>query len=50
MVQGMGWLGICNRAKAGCGGVWGQGFRHVRDKVGFTGMGFARESTFLDLK
>lgn len=45
--QAKGWPGIYNRMTAGGREVGGQGFRHVRDKVGFTGIGFPRESASL---
>lgn len=47
MGQAMAWPGIYNRMKAGGREAVGQGFKHVKDKVGFTGIGFPRESAFL---
>lgn len=47
LVQAKGWPGIYNQMTAGGREVGGQGFRHVRDKVGFTGIGFPRESASL---
>lgn len=47
MGQAMAWPGIYNRMKAGGREPVGQGCKHVEDKVGFTGIGFPRESAFL---
>lgn len=47
VVLAKGWLGIYYRMKAGGREVGGQASRHVKDKVGFTGIGFPKESTSL---